>query len=432
MNMDDLDMLLVNDDELDMKYTNSFFDANMDIPVLDDILLESAFPDNTDLFYEKDDETTCEFESETSTSPFSSPCSESEDSSSVSGSPLNSKYIPVSCPTWKPMIPAIVPQLKVIPEVVTMKEIPYAMPIGNYNAFNMNVTPQINNIEHLAKRRLPEVLDNSGTKRSKHEIRLMKNRESANKSRLRRKSQINDLTNEVAELTKDRNALATEVAALRAENKSLQDQNSFLRGLVSGSKQIRNDDVDLESPEVKTTVESKATPKKVHVGGRKKISGPMASFLLCACICGVTMMSDPYTDVSGVNGASRKSMRTLHSTPNSFSGQGVSSISSQPFTFSCVLPLMSSYIYDGIGFGPSSKLVEGILINVFSVGILIVMYYLYRSYNNKPLTDHIPRKSRSGSTSSDTSSFKTKYTKSRGPARLVLRGISKCMNLKAT
>ncbi|CAH0517307.1 unnamed protein product [Peronospora belbahrii] len=63
--------------------------------------------------------------------------------------------------------------------------------------------------------------DNSNAKKSKREIRQMKNRESANKSRLRRKVQLTTLTTEVIKLKKKKQEMQAIIASLRAENKPL-------------------------------------------------------------------------------------------------------------------------------------------------------------------------------------------------------------------
>ncbi|CAH0490362.1 unnamed protein product [Peronospora farinosa] len=73
--------------------------------------------------------------------------------------------------------------------------------------------------------------------KSKREIRQMKNRESANKSRLRRKAQLTNLTARVAEFKTKEKEMLIIIAGLRAENKSLLDQNMFLRSLVTSCKQ---------------------------------------------------------------------------------------------------------------------------------------------------------------------------------------------------
>ena len=70
-------------------------------------------------------------------------------------------------------------------------------------------------------------------KRAKREERLAKNRESANKSRLKRKIEMEHMESLLQTLRNENSSLKQDNAALRAENSILSDQVQFLRGLWS-------------------------------------------------------------------------------------------------------------------------------------------------------------------------------------------------------
>ncbi|CAM9981319.1 unnamed protein product, partial [Ectocarpus sp. 8 AP-2014] len=71
------------------------------------------------------------------------------------------------------------------------------------------------------------------TKRAKREERLMKNREAANRSRVKRKEVLSELENRADTLSKSLAASRDETASLKQEIASLREQNSFLRGMLS-------------------------------------------------------------------------------------------------------------------------------------------------------------------------------------------------------
>jgi len=85
------------------------------------------------------------------------------------------------------------------------------------------------------------------SKRFKQEDRLIKNREAANKSRMKRKTQMSEMEIKVKVLSQENISLQTDNAALRAENSVLFEQNNFLKSLLSeklgGSSNIPVDQV---------------------------------------------------------------------------------------------------------------------------------------------------------------------------------------------
>jgi hypothetical protein len=81
------------------------------------------------------------------------------------------------------------------------------------------------------------VYEESCSKKTRREDRLVKNREAANKSRMKRKNQLTDMEITIKNLTEQNLNLQQSNAALRAENIILNDQNNFLKGLLSGKNE---------------------------------------------------------------------------------------------------------------------------------------------------------------------------------------------------
>ncbi|CAI5713241.1 unnamed protein product [Peronospora farinosa] len=176
--------------------------------------------------------------------------------------------------------------------------------------------------------------------KSKREIRQMKNRESANKSRLRRKAQLTNLTARVAEFKTKEKEMLIIIAGLRAENKSLLDQNMFLRSLVTSCKQehasshsdhqlaafvslpdqscvalnmlesVQNMDVDDESQAADLAVMTPQPDKRRTMASTLS----MASVAVCASVFGITVFVDcdgTAVDAGNVRGVGR----VLHEAP---------------------------------------------------------------------------------------------------------------------
>lgn len=72
----------------------------------------------------------------------------------------------------------------------------------------------------------------------KRACRLEKNRASATKCRLKKKNELNSLTEKIGQLMKTISQLTQENAALRADNASLTDHNRFLRNLISSKPEL--------------------------------------------------------------------------------------------------------------------------------------------------------------------------------------------------
>ncbi|KAF1330512.1 Atp-dependent RNA helicase, partial [Globisporangium splendens] len=231
------------------------------------------------------------------------------------------------------------------------------------------------------------------TKKSKREIRQMKNRESANKSRLRRKAQMSELSEEVQELTKKQHELQNTIAALRAENKSLHDQNSFLRSLVA--KPSTNNEFLLQQQQVQQQQLSDesmfadetnfSSLSALESGQQLEIAPPQkksktsrvttfsaASLSLCASVFGITILSDSEHGASDA-GNIRRPGRILHSLPASID----SGFSPAPSTS------LLDVIWDGVmsswTFLSSSELAFGVLLNVLSFVVIMGLYHMWQS-----------------------------------------------------
>ncbi|CAI5718028.1 unnamed protein product [Peronospora farinosa] len=213
--------------------------------------------------------------------------------------------------------------------------------------------------------------------KSKREIRQMKNRESANKSRLRRKAQLTNLTARVAEFETKEKEMLIIIAGLRAENKSLLDQNMFLRSLVTSCKQehasshsnhqlaafvslpdqscvalnmlesVQNMDVDDDAQAADLAVMTPQPDKRRTMASTLS----MASVAVCASVFGITVFVDcdgTAVDAGNIRGVGR----VLHEVPT-LCGQLVS----------------------------SSELVFGVLLNVLSFVVIVALYQLWQSHS---------------------------------------------------
>ncbi|RLN32070.1 hypothetical protein BBO99_00009659 [Phytophthora kernoviae] len=279
--------------------------------------------------------------------------------------------------------------------------LPYALPVAYFPPLNAN-----------QKRPFPQVLpgvappggaaasDDSSAKKSKREIRQMKNRESANKSRLRRKAQLSSLSTEVDELTKNQQELQTVIAGLRAENKSLHDQNAFLRSLVTGFKQEPSSSptdqvvmlASLPPVEESMALNMLESGQKMEVDGeehntagvdfastrpakRRSVTSTLstASMAVCASVFGITVFAD-YDGGVGDSGNVRGVGRVLHEAPSACGIEGCapgSPLSLADF----VLTAVSSWWQ----FVSSSELVFGVLLNVLSFIAIMTVYQLWQS-----------------------------------------------------
>lgn len=156
----------------------------------------------------------------------------------------------------------------------------------------------------------------------------MKNRESANKSRLRRKSQFKELTEQVKALTKERDQLQKELAATKAENGTLKDQNGFLRDLLksfNGHSRASPSLPTLDNQTATTTItEAENGQEQVQSGWemptqaetREGRNVPVSGVILCGLVFGLTLFGNPYANENAVTTTSpsangRRSMRIL-------------------------------------------------------------------------------------------------------------------------
>ncbi|CAI5701668.1 unnamed protein product [Peronospora effusa] len=227
--------------------------------------------------------------------------------------------------------------------------------------------------------------DDSYAIKSKREIRQMKNRESANKSRLRRKAQLTNLT----------------ARGLRAENKSLLDQNMFLRSLVTSCKQehasshsdhqlaafvslpdqscvslnmlesVQKMDVDDDAQAADLAVMTPQPDKRRTMASTLS----MASVAVCASVFGIIVFVDcdgTAVDAGNVRGVGR----VLHEAPTPCGIEECSfEASMSPLRF--VATMMGSWGQ----LVSSSELVFGVLLNVLSFVVIVALYQLWQSHS---------------------------------------------------
>ncbi|GMF39563.1 unnamed protein product [Phytophthora fragariaefolia] len=288
--------------------------------------------------------------------------------------------------------------------------LPYATPVAYFSPLNANQKrpcPQVLpgatslNVGAPAAAAAAESAENDpSAKKTKREIRQMKNRESANKSRLRRKAQLTTLTTEVTELKKKEQDLQTIIAGLRAENKSLLDQNTFLRSLVTSFKHEPSScqanhqmaafvslppPVDqnclalnmLESGKMGSELQGQPMDlTTTRPGKRRAVTSTLstASMAVCASVFGITVFAD-YDGGVVDSGKIRSVGRVLHEAPTACGMDGCSTDSSLTVVGYVIAAVRSWW-----QFVSSSELVFGVLLNVLSFVAIVAVYQLWQSH----------------------------------------------------
>jgi len=348
-----------------------------------------------------------------------------------SSSSNRNAVMPTRTPTYtaKPLQPSKTLPMQMPPAAPFPGAVPYAMPVAFFQPLNAN-----------QKRPLPQVLPGApspsvatpaspstatgaatasapvapaapaptgesdpNANKSKREIRQMKNRESANKSRLRRKAQLSTLTTEVTQLKQKEQELQTIIAGLRAENKSLLDQNTFLRSLVTNVKQEPRSNPCLAAfaslpppPEQscvalnmlesgqKMDVDSEPQTQAADVdlpmprpGKRRAVSSTLsaASLAVCASVFGITIFAD-YDGDAVASGNVRGVGRVLHEAPMACGMDGCSSDAP-----TSLVGLVVAAVRSWWQFMSSSELVFGVLLNVLSFIAIVAVYQLWQAHS---------------------------------------------------
>ncbi|KAG1685990.1 hypothetical protein DVH05_007591 [Phytophthora capsici] len=298
--------------------------------------------------------------------------------------------------------------------------LPYAMPVAYFppvlNANQKRPLPQVLpgatspsssvvTSDASASPAAASIDNDPNAKKSKREIRQMKNRESANKSRLRRKAQLSTLTTEVTELKKKEQELQTIIAGLRAENKSLLDQNTFLRSLVTSFKQEPSSSPSghqmaaafatlpppveqscvalnmLESGQKMEVDDERPTGDMDLVmtrpGKRRAVTSTLstASLAVCASVFGITIFAD-YDGGAVDSGNIRSVGRVLHEAQTAC---GMDRCSSEAST--SVVGFVAAAVRSWWQFVSSSELVFGVLLNVLSFVAIVLLYQLWQSHS---------------------------------------------------
>lgn len=283
--------------------------------------------------------------------------------------------------------------------------LPYAMPVAYVPPFPITTSSA------TATRATAMDSDDATAVKTKRAIRQMKNRESANKSRLRRNARLPTLMTDVAELKKKELGLQTVVAGLRAENKSLLDQNAFLRSLVISCKQEsssrKEDPLDaaaslllssplamdqsrvalhvLENGRKKTdsdeiggdTQVSDMTILTPRPGKRRAVASTLsttASLTVCASVFGVTVFTSYDGDAVDA-GTIRGVGRVLHESSKSC-GMAKCSLEASKSLVALVETTVGSWWHEIT----SSELVFGVLLNVLSLVAIMLLYRLCESH----------------------------------------------------
>lgn len=141
--------------------------------------------------------------------------------------------------------------------------------------------------------------DEEFAKRQRKELRLMKNREAANRSRLKKKTAMEALEQQVEQLNQQVSALQQELAASRAECAALREQNDFLKSLV----RTPGSDAGSESSSWQSSSSSPRARTSASTG-----SGLSSGVMVLAIVCAFTFVSDWFAfSVPGSGSASNSS-----------------------------------------------------------------------------------------------------------------------------
>jgi hypothetical protein len=244
-----------------------------------------------------------------------------------------------------------------------MIPIPTAIPL-----LPSTLVPSFKPTEH----RKPQKPCNSAEdRRRKREERLAKNRESANKSRLRRKQNLSGLTEEVSSLKVQLQTATTKLVACQAENKSLKEQNSFLRSLISPQQVQQPEQQQLAQEAGLAGLASSAPvpcPKESGFTGSSRASTAIMFAVVLSC----SFLSNPFDFENGsatTDSSTHRSGRVLLSTdshagpPQHFHFPGISGSVSMPHM---TIPHVPASLF-------SQRVFESVMVNVLSLGCCSVL-----------------------------------------------------------
>lgn len=136
--------------------------------------------------------------------------------------------------------------------------------------------------------------DEETVKRQRKEVRLMKNREAANRSRIKKKHAMDALEAQVEDLNQQLSSLQQDLAASRAECNALREQNDFLKTLVR---------IPGTEPSTASGTPALYTHSSSYTSG-----GVSSGVMVLAVVCAFTFASDWFMfsppSTSGTSGAS--------------------------------------------------------------------------------------------------------------------------------
>ncbi|CAI5718432.1 unnamed protein product [Hyaloperonospora brassicae] len=211
----------------------------------------------------------------------------------------------------------------------------------------------------------------------------MKNRESANKSRLRRTARLATLMTDVAELKKKEqelrtitaNCWLTAVASLLCPAGSAVDQSSVALHLLESGQKQQNDEED-DQDVIELTASDTEMPT-LRPGKRRAVASTLsntASLTVCASVFGVTVFTS-YENGAVDPGTVRGVGRVLHEASTLCGMDKCLSEASMSQT-AFVETTMRSWWH----VVTSSELVFGLLLNVVSFIVIMVLYRLWNRH----------------------------------------------------
>lgn len=219
------------------------------------------------------------------------------------------------------------------------------------NNLNNNTHNNNNNNNDLMLHKSTPLITQQSNKRVKRETgddRLMKNREAANRSRIKRKNEKLEMEDTIAELKERVKTLELENTALLADNTSLHNQNLYLKSLLSNCE---------------------VTKKPMnHFNGA--VSGVTVLCLVCMC----TIFNDWLPPILSINSPTSSSSSSSASSSYRPSGRVLLSMHDIP---SIHMPPSSAPYTHGIESSPQSYLKMGLLL------LIVIAYFGYLKYVQK-------------------------------------------------
>jgi hypothetical protein len=187
---------------------------------------------------------------------------------------------------------------------------------------------------------------------------------------LRRKQNLSGLTEEVASLKMQLQAAATKLVACQAENKSLKEQNSFLRSLISPQQVQQPEQPQLAQEAGVASSAPVPCPKESGFAGSSTSRASTA--IMFAVVLSCSFLSNPFDVGNGSatsDSSTRSSGRVLLSTdshagpPQHFHFPAISGSVSMPHM---TIPHVPASLF-------SQRVFESVMVNMLSLGCCSVL-----------------------------------------------------------